>query len=247
MVHRDQARRDTTTTVSGDGGTSPSAGSPWTGSGFMSRVAGRSIRLGGDECRPRPDRRRRLPGCRESAAEGEHRRPQAYPHPTVLAACALLGVDEVYTMGARRPSPASPTASPTGRMSASRSAWSRGRQYLSPQPEAPAQRPHVSIDAEPARPRSPCSPTQRRPQFVAADLINGRARPAGASVLVTDSPELADAVSDRGRAPGGGDQAQRSRVCEALRGPAVGHRAGRRHRARPGGRQRLCRRAPGSP
>src|SRR6478735_7553029 len=42
------------------------------------------------------------------------------PHPTILAACALLGIDEVYAVGGARPSPCSPTAPDR----AARSTWS---------------------------------------------------------------------------------------------------------------------------
>ena len=50
----------------------------------------------GDERRPRPGRRR----ARRSRSPSRRRRTHGgLPHPTILAACALLGIDEVYAVG----------------------------------------------------------------------------------------------------------------------------------------------------
>ena len=119
------------------------------------------------------------------------------PHPTTLAACALLGVDG----GVRRRrcagrSPWPPTAT---RSSASRrSTSSPGRATSTWPPPSGYVRGLVGIDAE-------AGPTEiailaddtADPVHVAADLISQAEHdPLAASVLVTDSDALADAVDD---------------------------------------------------
>lgn len=77
------------------------------------------------------------------------------PHPTILAACALLGVDEVYAVGgaqaiamfAHGPAPAAGSTWSPGRATSTRSApsgCSRESSASTPRPDPP---------------RSPCSPT----------------------------------------------------------------------------------------
>ena len=70
--------------------------------------------------------------------------------------------------------------------------------------------------------------------------------PLAASVLITTSVELADAVDAVLRSAGGGDQAPRAGAAGVDR-PAVRHGAGRLARRRDRGRRRLRRRAPGDP
>ena len=178
--------------------------------------------------------------------------PQAdhggWPHPTILAACALLGVDEVWAMGGAQAVAAfaygiddgddvcEPVSLVTG----------PGNIYV-----AAAKRllkGVIGIDAE-------AGPTEiavladdsADAEHVASDLVSQAEHdPLAAAVLVTDSPELADAVEAALVRRVAGDQAHRAGGRGAGRHP-VGDRARRRprRRARPG--QRLRRRAPRDP
>ncbi|MEU5032206.1 histidinol dehydrogenase [Streptomyces milbemycinicus] len=114
------------------------------------------------------------------------------PHPTILAACALLGVDEVYAAGGAQAiamfaygteecRPASLVTGPGNIWVAAAKRLLKGR---------------IGIDAE-------AGPTEiailadatADPVHVAADLISQAEHdPLAASVLVTDSEELASAV-----------------------------------------------------
>ncbi|WP_338747928.1 histidinol dehydrogenase [Janibacter alittae] len=122
-----------------------------------------------------------------------------YPHPTILAACALLGVDEVWSMGGAqavagfvhgfvdegeggRCEPVSLVTGPGNIYVAAAKRLLKGL---------------VGIDAE-------AGPTEiavladagADPEYVAADLISQAEHdPLAGSVLVTDSSELADAVA----------------------------------------------------
>ncbi|MGN7248852.1 histidinol dehydrogenase [Janibacter anophelis] len=124
-----------------------------------------------------------------------------YPHPTILAACSLLGVDEVWTMGgaqavagfahgfvddtAGQESECAPVSLVTGPGNIYVAAAKRLLKGL------------IGIDAE-------AGPTEiavladatADPEHVAADLISQAEHdPLAGSVLVTDSIELADAVA----------------------------------------------------
>jgi histidinol dehydrogenase len=120
-----------------------------------------------------------------------------YPHPTILAACALLGVEEVYAVGGAQAiaafaygfvdgddvcEPVSLVTGPGNIYVAAAKRLLKGR---------------IGIDAE-------AGPTEiavladatADPEHVAADLISQAEHdPLAASVLVTDSPALADAVA----------------------------------------------------
>ena len=115
-----------------------------------------------------------------------------FPEPTILAACALLGVDEVYAVGGAQAiamfaygaGPCQPVDLVTG----------PGNIYVAAAKRL--LRGVVGIDAE-------AGPTEiailaddsAEAAFVAADLISQAEHdPMAASVLVTDSLELADAV-----------------------------------------------------
>ena len=147
-----------------------------------------------------------------------------YPHPTVLAACALLGVEEVYAMGGAQavagfahgftdtsggePVECAPVSLVTGPGNIYVAAAKRHLKGL------------IGIDAE-------AGPTEimvladetADPVHVAADLISQAEHdPQAASVLVTPSAALADAVA--------AEVAQRAaatkhsvRVTQALSGP----------------------------
>ncbi len=114
------------------------------------------------------------------------------PHPTILAACALLGVDEVYAAGGATAvamfaygtegcPPANMVTGPGNIWVAAAKRYFAGR---------------IGIDTE-------AGPTEiailadhtADPVHVAADLISQAEHdPLAAAVLVTDSPDLADAV-----------------------------------------------------
>ena len=150
------------------------------------------------ERRPGPARRRGSPRRRQPAAARQHGGFAGYPHPTILAACALLGVDEVWAMGGAQAVAAfaygfDQTATD---VAASRSAWSPARATSTSPPRSGCSRASSASTPRPAPPRSRCSPTTRAdPEHVAADLvIQAEHDPLAAAVLVTDSAELADAV-----------------------------------------------------
>ncbi len=116
------------------------------------------------------------------------------PHPTILAACALLGVDEVYAVGGAQAiamfaygaGPCSPVDLVTG----------PGNIYVVAAKRL--LRGRIGIDSE-------AGPTEiavladdsADPAHVAADLVSQAEHdPAAAALLVTDSTALADAVDD---------------------------------------------------
>ena len=124
-----------------------------------------------------------------SSPQAEH---GGLPHPTILAACALLGVEEVYAVGgaqaiamfAHGAGPCRPVDLVTGPGNIYTVSAKRLLSSV------------VGIDSE-------AGPTEiailadetARPAYVAADLISQAEHdPLAASVLVTDSPALADEV-----------------------------------------------------
>ncbi|HEX2904068.1 MAG TPA: histidinol dehydrogenase [Jatrophihabitans sp.] len=140
------------------------------------------------------------------------------PHPTILAACALLGVDEVYAVG--------------GAQSVALLAY--GDEELGIEPVdiitgpgnvyvAAAKRllrGVVGIDAEAGTTEiAVLADATADPVHVAADLISQAEHdPAAASVLVTDSVELADAVDAEVRRQAAATK-HSERVGIALTGP----------------------------
>ena len=120
------------------------------------------------------------------------------PHPTILAAAELLGIEEVYAVGGAQAIAAFAYGIPAGETGPALApvdvVTGPGNVFV-----ATAKRlvkGVVGIDAE-------AGPTEiavladatAEPKFVAADLISQAEHdPNAASVLVTDSPELADAV-----------------------------------------------------
>jgi len=154
--------------------------------------------------------------------------PQAafggWPHPTILAACALLGVTEVLAVGGAQavallahgsPTPSDGAGSPvvpvdviTGPGNIFVQAAKRYVQGL------------VGIDAE-------AGPTEiaivadagANPAYVAADLISQAEHdPLAASLLITDSPALAEAVESELTTQAAATK-HAERVATALRGP----------------------------
>jgi histidinol dehydrogenase len=152
-----------------------------------------------------------------------------YPHPTVLAACALLGVDEVYAVGGAQavaafafgfedgsdPSAVAVVCEPVSLVTGPGNIYvAAAKRYL---------KGVIGIDSE-------AGPTEIAiladdtavPAHVSADLVSQAEHdPQAASVLVTDSVALADAVradlDDRVAAT-----KHSERVREALTGPQSG-------------------------
>lgn len=148
------------------------------------------------------------------------------PHPTILAACALLGVDEVYAMGGAQAiagfafgfadeadpaNPCEPVDVVTG----------PGNIYVAAAKRAVKS--VVGIDAEAGTTEiAIIADAEAEPRFVARDLISQAEHdPAAASVLITDSTELADAVQ-AALAPMVAATKHSQRVREALSGPQSG-------------------------
>ncbi|HEX7349377.1 histidinol dehydrogenase [Brachybacterium sp.] len=147
------------------------------------------------------------------------------PHPTILAACALLGVTEVLAAGgAQAIALLAHGAEDLGDGAALEGVdlvTGPGNVYVVAAKRLV--RGTVGIDAE-------AGPTEiailadadADPGFVAADLISQAEHdPMAASVLVTDSPELAEAVEAQlvAQVP---QALHRERIDEALRGPQSG-------------------------
>ena len=115
------------------------------------------------------------------------------PHPTILAACALLGVDEIYAAGGAQAvamlAYGTETVAPVNLITGPGNIYvAAAKRYV---------RGTVAIDSE-------AGPTEiaiiadstADASFVAADLISQAEHdPIAASVLITDSTELADAVA----------------------------------------------------
>ncbi|CAL9390009.1 histidinol dehydrogenase [Streptomyces sp. enrichment culture] len=138
------------------------------------------------------------------------------PHPTILAACALLGVDEVYAVGGaqavamfaygtRSCAPANMVTGPGNIWVAAAKRYFTGR---------------IGIDTE-------AGPTEiavladatADPAHVAADLISQAEHdPLAAAVLVTDSAELADAVERELEPQIAATKHVEDRILPALRG-----------------------------
>lgn len=145
------------------------------------------------------------------------------PHPTILAACALLGVEEVWAMGGSQAIAAlahgfadgedvcEPVDVVTGPGNIYVAAAKRLVQGL------------VGIDAEAGTTEiAVLADDSANPAFVAADLISQAEHdPAAASVLVTTSEALADAVEDEIERQAGTTR-HTDRILTALGGPQSG-------------------------
>lgn len=161
--------------------------------------------------------------CVVSPAQADH---GGLPHPTILAACGLLGIDEVYAVGGAQaiamlaygvdlPDGDLGHCAPVDMVTGPGNIWvTAAKRVLKGQ---------IGIDSE-------AGPTEvavladdsADPAHVAADLISQAEHDTlAAAVLVTTSPELADAV-DREIT----DQLARTkhveRITEALTGPQSG-------------------------
>ncbi|WP_152192031.1 histidinol dehydrogenase [Georgenia satyanarayanai] len=151
------------------------------------------------------------------------------PHPTILAACALLGVEEVYAVGGAQAVGmlAHGAAGEAGTADAPRLCapvdvvTGPGNIFVAAAKRAVMGR--VGIDAEAGTTEiAVLADGGADPRFVAADLISQAEHdPAAASVLVTDSVGLADAVdAEIERQVAATTHAERVRT--ALTGPQSG-------------------------
>jgi histidinol dehydrogenase len=191
-VHADQRRTDTTTHVT-DGGTVTERWVPVDRVGLYV-PGGLAVYPSSVVMNVVPAQLAGVPSL--AVASPPQRDHGGWPHPTVLAACALLGVDEVYAMGGAQAVAAfahgfedgdtvcDPVSLVTGPGNIYVAAAKRLLKGL------------IGIDAE-------AGPTEiavladatADPDHVAADLVSQAEHdPLAAAVLVTDSPELADAV-----------------------------------------------------
>lgn len=147
------------------------------------------------------------------------------PHPTILAACALLGVDEVYAVGGAQavamlaygargsePQDGAVLCDPVNVITGPGNVYVAAAKRLV--------RGVVGIDAEAGTTEiAVLADATANPDHVAADLVSQAEHdPAAASVLVTDSPELADAVETRLGTRAAATK-HSARVLQALSGP----------------------------
>ncbi|MCG7427116.1 histidinol dehydrogenase [Helcobacillus sp. ACRRO] len=140
-----------------------------------------------------------------------------YPHPTILAACELLGITEVYAAGGAQAIAMFAFGDGVG-LEPVDLVTGPGNVFVAAAKRAV--RGYVGIDAE-------AGPTEigivadasAKARSVAADLISQAEHdPMAASVLITDSPDLIDSV--RAELDRQVPQARHAeRITEALRGP----------------------------
>lgn len=215
LVHADQRRTDTTTRVV-PGGTVTER---WVPVGRVGLYApgGRAVYPSSVVMNVVPAQ---IAGV-ESLAVASPPQPEfgGRPHPAILAACALLGVDEVYAVGGAQAvamfgygaGPCRPVDMVTG----PGNLWVTAAKRLL--------KGRIGIDAE-------AGPTEiavladatADPVHVAADLVSQAEHdPMAAAVLVTDSEELADAV-ERELAAQVAAAKHSGRIAEALAGPQSG-------------------------
>lgn len=113
-------------------------------------------------------------------------------HPTILAACALLGVDEVYSVGGAQA--VAMFALGTEECAPVNMVTGPGNIYVAAAKRYFAGRIGIDSEAGPTE-IAVLADDSALPSDVAADLISQAEHgPTSGSVLVTDSPELADAV-----------------------------------------------------
>ncbi|MCI7551131.1 MAG: histidinol dehydrogenase [Actinomycetaceae bacterium] len=161
-----------------------------------------------------------------SPAQADH---DGLPHPTILAACKLLGITEVYAAGgagaiamfAYGATGDSNEGDPSVLCEPVDVVTGPGNIYVAAAKRAVQG--VVGIDAEAGTTEiGIIADGSANPEFVAADLLSQAEHdPAAASVLFTDSVELADAV-DSALERQAGDTKHKERVAQALRGPQSG-------------------------
>ncbi|MBT9257559.1 histidinol dehydrogenase [Phycicoccus sp. MAQZ13P-2] len=194
LVHADQRRTDTTTQVA-DGGTVTERWVPVDRVGLYV-PGGLAVYPSSVVMNVVPAQLAGVPGL--AVASPPQRDHGGWPHPTILAACHLLGVDEVWAMGGAQAVAAfaygvedgddvcDPVSLVTGPGNIYVAAAKRLLKGL------------IGIDAE-------AGPTEiavladatADADHVASDLVSQAEHdPLAAAVLVTDSPELAEAVEE---------------------------------------------------
>ncbi|KGN38982.1 histidinol dehydrogenase [Knoellia subterranea] len=196
LVHSEQRRTDTTTTVT-DGGTVTERWVPVDRVGLYV-PGGRAVYPSSVVMNVVPAQ---LAGVGSLAVASPPQKDfGGWPHPTILAACELLGVEEVWAMGGAQAVAAfahgleggegSDGLEPVALVTGPGNIWVAAAKRLL--------KGLIGIDAE-------AGPTEiailadagADPDHVAADLISQAEHdPMAAAVLVTDSIELADAVRD---------------------------------------------------
>ncbi|GAA4954193.1 histidinol dehydrogenase [Yinghuangia aomiensis] len=215
IVHRDQRRTDVTTTVA-PGGTVTERWVP------VERVG--LYVPGGLAVYPSSVVMNVVPaqeaGVRSLAvASPPQKEFGGLPHPTILAACALLGVDEVYSVGGAQAiamfaygaGPCAPVNLVTG----------PGNIYVASAKRLLKGRIGIDSEAGPTE-IAVLADATADPVHVAADLISQAEHDTlAASVLVTDSAELADAVEAELKAQVAATK-HTARVTEALSGRQSG-------------------------
>lgn len=215
IVHRDQRRTDVTTTVA-PGGTVTERWVP------VERVG--LYVPGGLAVYPSSVVMNVVPaqeaGVRSLAvASPPQKEFGGLPHPTILAACALLGVDEVYNVGGAQAiamfaygaGPCAPVNLVTG----------PGNIYVASAKRLLKGRIGIDSEAGPTE-IAVLADATADPVHVAADLISQAEHDTlAASVLVTDSAELADTVEAELKAQVAATK-HTARVTEALSGRQSG-------------------------
>ncbi|SOE76441.1 histidinol dehydrogenase [Streptomyces sp. OV198] len=138
------------------------------------------------------------------------------PHPTILAACALLGIDEVYAVGGAQAvamfAHGTESCPPANMVTGPGNIWvAAAKRYFTGK---------IGIDTE-------AGPTEiailadetADPVHVASDLISQAEHdPLAAAVLVTDSVELAEAVEKELEPQGAATKHIEDRIVPALSG-----------------------------
>ncbi|MGI5454029.1 histidinol dehydrogenase [Streptomyces sp. CA-249302] len=138
------------------------------------------------------------------------------PHPTILAACALLGVDEVYAAGGATAvamfAHGTESCPPANMVTGPGNIWvAAAKRYFTGK---------IGIDAE-AGPTEIAilADSSADPVHVASDLISQAEHdPLAAAVLVTDSVELADAVEKELEPQVAATKHVEDRIVPALKG-----------------------------
>ena len=219
LVHSDQVRGETTTEVV-DGGTVTERWVP------VSRVGlyvpgGRAVYPSSVVMNVVPAQIAGVSSlCVASPPQADH---GGLPHPTILAACGLLGVDEVYAVGGAQAIAmlAYGVDLPEGRCEPVDMVTGPGNVWVTAAKRV--LKGQIGIDSE-------AGPTEvavladdtADPAHVAADLISQAEHDTlAAAVLVTTSPALADAV-DAEIAEQLGRTKHVERITEALTGPQSG-------------------------
>ncbi|KGN34553.1 histidinol dehydrogenase [Knoellia sinensis KCTC 19936] len=191
IVHADQVRADTSTTVS-SGGTVTERWVPVDRVGLYV-PGGRAVYPSSVVMNVVPAL---LAGVGSLAVASPPQKDfGGWPHPTILAACALLGVEEVWAMGGAQAVAAFAHGlegveelEPVSLVTGPGNIWVAAAKRLL--------KGLIGIDAE-AGPTeiAVLADSQADPEHVAADLISQAEHdPMAAAVLVTDSAELAEAV-----------------------------------------------------